>query len=384
MNLYRTSESGLVAVQPLEPGETEGLAGALLRGPGGELGAEDVFFVTSKVGDGTATALALDAAGTAVVLGAADGEVGSGVVTDALQRASAVADRGYDELDAEFDGEGLREAHADYFGREPLAPGSFNDDQRVRLLGGRFADDALDLAAFLSDRELSVDPVHVEAFGDPTSGEFLVRFEGDDDTDDGVETAADGTGTEQWVAGASAASTADDHETPAASEPADTDEGGDGDAGSKEAATADDEPIELPELLSAVADGVSERLVGTFETDPGDLVSVERGNELLVRPDESAYAGGVLRYRLRVESDGTVGFEVNIYGGSEAEKERMRALIRENEGAIETELGYEVSPTYDGFEAVHQFDTFDRGTVAAVVDEFDRLVRFFHPRVSRA
>ncbi len=401
MTLYRTSESGLVAVEPLDPGATTGLAAALLRGPGGELGAEDVLFVDTAVDDGTATALALDAAGDAVVVGAADGEVGSAVVTEALQRASAVADRSYDELAARYAGDSLREAHADYFDREPLDPAAFNGDQRVRLVGPAFAADAVELARFLSDREVAVDPVRVEAFGAPTSEEFLVRFEsveGDDEPEaeaaTTTEAADEGDDADQWIAGTDAADGS-------ATEP---DAGGDdatevdaaGGAVSEEATLADaesttasdgaaaDEPLDLPVLLEAVSEGVQERLVGTFDADPGDLVSIERGSELLVRPDHPAYAGGVLRYRLRVGADGAVEFAVNIYGGSEAEKEQMRALIREHEAAIESELGYAVAEGYDGFHGEREFASYDQVAAAEIVDEFDRLVRFFNPRVVRA
>lgn len=378
MNLYRTSESGLVPVQPLGTDETDGLAGALLAGRGGPLGAEDVLFVATSVDDGSAAALAVDASGTAVVVGAADGEVGSDVVTDALQRASAVADSGYEALAERFEGDQeLRAAHADYFDREPLAPAAFNDDQRVRLLGTAFAEDALELASFLSDRELAVDAVEVEAFGDPTSDQYLVRFDGDDDG----EAEADGAGdSQQWVAGANAASTADEAAESAdetgTEEPAVEDE-------PSETEPASDEPLELPVLLDAVAEGVKERLRGTFDADADRLVSVERGNELLVRPDAPAYAGGVLRYRMQTERDGTVEFGVSIYGGSEAEKEQMRALIREHEADIEEELGYEVSDRYDGFHAEREFQTLDQVAASEIVDEFDRLVRFFHPRVMR-
>jgi hypothetical protein len=426
MDLYRTSESGLVAVEQLGSDETAGLAASLLRGPGGRLGADDVRFVTSSAGDGTATALALDAAGSVVVVGAADGEVGSDAVTDALQTASAAADRSYDALNDRYDGdESLREAHADYFGREPLPPEGFNEDQRVRLLGTAFADDALDLANFLSDRELSVDPIRVVAFGDPESEEFLVRFVSDDATDDrGAETPTATGDTEtagsddQWVAGGDAdtdpaavdTATADDGPdgtveperaaTSSGHDPAPTDEptaddgegiepGEAGDAavsggGTEPDARDEAEEVELPALLEAIADGVEERLAGSFDADPGSLVSVERGNELLVRPDHPAYAGGVLRYRLRVQPEGTAEFEVNIYGGSEAEKEQMRAVIRENEAAIEEDLGYEVTDGYDGFRAERAFTSFDQVAAAEIVDEFDRLVRFFDPRVMRA
>jgi len=400
MNLYRTSESGLVAVEPLDPGATTGLAAALLRGPGGALGAEDVLFVTTAADDGTATAIALDAAGDAVVVGAADSEVGSAVVTDALQRASAVAEQSYDALDERYAGDSLREAHADYFDREPLAAEAFNDDQRVRLVGPAFAGDAIDLARFLSDREVAVDPIRVEAFGAPTSDEFLVQFDAIDG--DGAETEADAdtddAADDQWVAGTNAAE-------PSATATDATDAAGDGadadaDAGTaSDAATlaeaeattepagdgaAADEPLELPVLLEAVSEGVRDRLVGTFDADPTDVVSVERGSELLVRPDHPAYAGGVLRYRLRVQSDGTVDFAVNIYGGSEAEKEQMRALIREHETAIESELGYDVADGYDGFYGSREFASYDQVAAAEIVDEFDRLVRFFNPRVMRA
>ncbi|KPN31809.1 hypothetical protein SY89_02562 [Halolamina pelagica] len=399
MNLYRTSESGLVPVEPLDPGATTGLAAALLRGPGGALGAEDVLFVTAAVDDGTATAIALDAAGDAVVVGAADSEVGSAVVTDALQRASAVAEQSYDALDERYAGDSLREAHADYFDREPLAPEAFNDDQRVRLVGPAFAGDAIDLARFLSDREVAVDPIRVEAFGAPTSDEFLVQFDAidGDDAEPEADTDTDDATGDQWVAGTNAAgssATAPDA-TDAAADAAD----GDADAGTVTAeATADaestaepasdgaaaDEPLDLPVLLEAVSEGVRDRLVGTFDADPADVVSVERGSELLVRPDHPAYAGGVLRYRLRVQSDGTVDFAVNIYGGSEAEKEQMRALIREHETAIESELGYEVADGYDGFYGSREFASYDQVAAAEIVDEFDRLVRFFNPRVMRA
>lgn len=433
MNLYRTGESGLVAVQPLDPTETDGLASALLRGPGGALGADEVLFITTAVGDGTATALGLDASGNVVVVGAADGEVGNDAVTNALQSASAVADRPYDALADRYEGDGsLREVHADYFDREPLAPEAFNDDQRVRLLGAAFDGDALELATFLSDRDVPVDPVRVEVFGDPESDEYLVRFEavdrgaagdegapqeseerGDDatqsDEDSADDTDATGAGgSEHWIAGASASenasaaeSTADggtvsqssdgtdaDAGTPAGHQSALTDAteeggGGNGESDGDEQAHSDD-VIELPVLLEAVSEGVQERLVGTFDEDVEDIVSVERGNELVVRPDHPAYAGGVLRYRLRAESDGDVSFEVNIYGGSEAEKEQMRAVIRENEEAIEEELGYDVSDRYDGFHASREFPHFDQVAAAEIVDEFDRLVRFFNPRVMRA
>lgn len=378
MNLYRTGESGLVPVQPLGTDETDGLAGALLRGRGGPLGAEDVLFVETSVDDDTAAALAVDASGTAVIVGAADGEVGSDVVTDALQRASAVADSDYEALAARFAGdEELRAAHADYFGREPLAPAAFNDDQRVRLLGTAFAEDALELASFLSDRELAVDAVEVEAFGDPTSDQYLVRFEGDGEETPDSETEADDAGaSEQWVAGASAVSAADEGAEESVEERT-------AESTADEAASepATDEPLELPVLLDAVAEGIKERLMGTFDADPDRLVSVERGNELLVRPDAPAYAGGVLRYRLQADPDGRVEFGVSIYGGSEAEKEQMRALIRDHQADIEAELGYEVSERYGGFDAEREFTTLDQVAAAEIVDEFDRLVRFFHPRV---
>ena len=374
MNLYRTSDSGLVPVQPLGTDETDGLAGALLAGRGGLLGAEDVLFVETTVDGDTAAALALDADGAAVFVGAADGEVGSDVVTDALQQASAVADSGYEALAARFTGdEELRAAHADYFGREPLSTAAFNDDQRVRLLGTAFAEDALELASFLSDRELAVDAVPVEAFGDPTSDQYLVRFDvGEEASDAETETERAG-GSDQWVAGVSATEAtgeADDEDTQDS-------------ATAEETEQASDEPLELPVLLDAVAEGVQERLRGTFDADAERLVSVERGNELLVRPDAPAYAGGVLRYRLQADSDGTVEFGVAIYGGSEAEKEQMRALIRDHEADIEEELGYEVSDRYDGFHAERAFPTLDQVAASEIVDEFDRLVRFFHPRVMR-
>jgi hypothetical protein len=377
MNLYRTGESGLVPVQPLGTDETDGLAGALLCGRGGSLGAENVLFVETSVDGDSATALGIDADGTAVIVGAADGEVGSDVVTDALQRASAVADSDYESLAARFGGDGeLRAAHGEYFSREPLAPAAFNDDQRVRLLGTAFAADALELASFLSDRELAVDAVEVEAFGDPGSDQYLVRFDSD-----GAETTGDATETgdtdtsEQWVAGASAVSATDEGATESTNGVATVDEGA--------SEPASDEPLELPVLLDAVAEGIEERLRGTFDANAERLVSVERGNELLVRPDAPAYAGGVLRYRLQADADGTVEFGVSIYGGSEAEKEQMRALIRDNGADIEAELGYEVSERYGGFAAEREFPTLDRAAAAEIVDEFDRLVRFFHPRVLR-
>ncbi|QKY19772.1 hypothetical protein B4589_005020 [Halolamina sp. CBA1230] len=405
MDLYRTSESGLVAVQPLDLGETAGLAGALLQGPGGELGAEDVLFVTTADDDGSATALALDAEGATVVVRAADGEVGSDAVTNALERASAVADRPYEALDEQYDGE-LREAHADYFDREPLAPEAFNRDQHVRLLGTAFADEALDLATFLSDREVAVDPVRVEAFGAPASEEYLVRFAGGDgetvDADEAEPVVADGS--EQWVAGTDSGASAEAAAGVDESGERDSSEGsgasshepglgasedGAGETGADDADGADEpsgdaEDLELPVLLEAVAEGVQDRLVGTFEGDPEDLVSVERGNEMLVRPDHPAYAGGVLRYRLRVQPEGDVDFEVSIYGGSEAEKEQMRAVIRENADAIEEELGYEVAEDYGGFSGTREFASYDQVAAAEIVDEFDRLVRFFNPRVMRA
>jgi len=405
MNLYRTSDSGLVSVQPLDPTETDGLAGALLRGSGGALGDDDVLFVTTAVGDGTATALGLDAAGDIVVDGAADGEVGSESVTNTLQSASAVAESAYDALDDRFEGEGsLQAAHADYFDREPLAPEAFNDDQRVRLLGTAFDPDALDLASFLSDRELTVTPVRVEAFGDPASEKFLVRFETvDGETDDSEASEAAGDDApEHWVAGgddgSSAAADADENadeqtstdrngadETAQESTPSDeTDEADGKTADESGEAEATDEPLELPVLLEAVSEGLQERLVGTFDADPAAMISVERGTELVVRPDHPAYAGGVLRYRLRTQPDGVVEFEVNIYGGSEAEKEQMRAVIRENEDAIEEELGYTVSDRYDGFFADREFAHLGQVAAAEIVDEFDRLVRLFHPRVMRA
>ncbi|WP_053948611.1 hypothetical protein [Halolamina sediminis] len=418
MDLYRTSESGVVPVQPLDPGETAGLAGALLQGPGGSLGGDDVLFVTTAAGDGAATALALDAEGSAVVVGAVDGELGSDAVTDALQRASTVADHPYEALDEQYDGGSLREAHAEYFHCAPLDPGAFNEDQRVRLLGTAFADEALDLATFLSDRELAVDAVRIEAFGAVESEEFLVRFVADDD---GQQTQA-ADSTEEWVAGTNASAAAatgeaasgDDgaesdaptHESAlAASDGVDDDVGAEDETGSEDGNGADgrdgvgsgdgtdegagtdgaeEENLELPTLLDAVAEGVADRLVGTFDADPEEMVSVERGNELLVRPDHPAYAGGVLRYRLQVDTDGTVEFGVNIYGGSEAEKEQMRAVVRENEAAIEEELEYEIADGYDGFAASRQFATFDQVAAAEIVDEFDRLVRLFHSRVMRA
>jgi len=415
MDLYRTSESGVVPVQPLDPGETAGLAGALLQGPGGSLGGDDVLFVTTAADDGAATALALDAEGSAVVVGAVDGELGSDAVTDALQRASTVADRSYEALDEQYDGGSLREAHAEYFRRAPLDPGAFNEDQRVRLLGTALADEALDLAAFLSDRELAVDAVRVEAFGAPESEEFLVRFVPDDDGEQ--EAAADST--EGWVAGTNASAevsaggegepdsddstesdapkesafAADEGASVGADDESGSEDGGgahDGDRlkvddGANEETAGDEaESLELPTLLDAVAEGVADRLVGTFDADPEGMVSVERGNELLVRPGHPAYAGGVLRYRLQVDPDGTVEFAVSIYGGSEAEKEQMRAVVRENEAAIEEELAYEIADGYDGFAASRQFATFDQVAAAEIVDEFDRLVRFFHSRVMRA
>ncbi|MBP1987566.1 hypothetical protein [Halolamina salifodinae] len=384
MNLYRTSESGLVPVQPLGTDETDGLAGALLRGRGGPLGAENVLFVETTVEDDIAAALAVDAAGTAVVVGAADGEVGSDVVTDALQRASAVADSGYEALAERFEGdEELRAAHAAYFNREPLAPAAFNDDQRVRLLGTAFAEDALELASFLSDRELAVDAVPVEAFGDPASDQYLARFDVDEETADAGAGADSTDGSEQWVAGGSAVSASEDGNAGAEG----TDEPVSEESTSAKGATgteqSSDEPLDLPVLLDAVAEGVKERLRGTFDADPERLASLERGNELLVRPNAPAYAGGVLRYRMQTERDGTVEFGVSIYGGSEAEKEQMRALIRDHEAAIEEELGYEVSDRYDGFHAEREFPTLDQVAASEIVDEFDRLVRFFHPRVMR-
>lgn len=453
MNLYRTGESGLAAVQPLDPAEIDGLARELLRGPGGTLGSDDVLFVTTAVDDGVAAALALDEAGDVVVVAAADRVVDSETVTGALQRASAAADSDYDALAERFAGEGsLREAHADYFDRDALDPAAFNGDQRVRLLGPAFDADALDLATFLSDREVTVDAVRVEAFGDTEHESFLVRFDAVDDGADATdaesehdEPAADTADTaQQWVAGASAAAASDtasrqssDDETDTDAESAVTradgssatgghqsalgetevaDDSGGADTtgaaddaraaddsaaanetiddedetdeeageGDESAETERDETLELPVLLNAVADGLGGRLVGTFDESADELLSVERGNELLVRPDHPAYAGGVLRYRLRAESDGTVEFEVYIYGGSEAEKEQMRAVVRENEIAIEDELGYTVSDRYDGFSSTREFARFDQVAAAEIVDEFDRLVRFFHPRVMRA
>ncbi|WP_435115027.1 hypothetical protein [Halolamina sp. C58] len=414
MDLYRTSESGVVPVQPLDPSETAGLAGSLLRGPGGTLGADDVLFVTTAAGDGAATALALDAEGSAVVVGAVDGKLGSDTVTDALERASTVADRSYEALNEQYDGGSLREAHAEYFTRAPLDPGAFNDEQRVRLLGTAFADEARALATFLSDREVAVDAVRVEAFGAPESEEFLVRFVPDDRAEpaaDSAEQSVTGTNASAEAAAggetetgsgksnertAGSALAADDRVDDGAGTDGERDsEAGSGADGSEGAAAGtgaepetdgveETENLELPVLLDAVAEGIRDRLVGTFDTDPEDLVSVERGNELLVRPDHPAYAGGVLRYRLRVDSDGTVEFGVSIYGGSEAEKEQMRAVVRENEAAIAEELEYEIADGYDGFAASRQFASFDQVAAAEIVDEFDRLVRFFHSRVMRA
>ncbi|MFC6736763.1 hypothetical protein ACFQEQ_11015, partial [Halolamina salina] len=364
-----------------------------------------------------ATALALDAEGSAVVVGAVDGTVDSDTVTETLQRASTVADRPYEALNEQYDGGSLREAHAEYFTQAPLDPEAFNEEQRVRLLGTAFADEALDLATFLSDREVAVDAIRVEAFGAPESEEFLVQFVPDDG-----EQAESTDSAEQSIAGTSAsAKTAagGERESDSGEDTADApshesalaaDDGADGGAGADDESeseagsgahdrdrTAEDgtgdeagdeageaESLELPVLLDAVAEGIQDRLVGTFDTDPEDLVSVERGNELLVRPDHPAYAGGVLRYRIQVGSDGTVEFGVNIYGGSEAEKEQMRAVVRENEAGIEEELEYEIADGYDGFAASRQFATLDQVAAAEIVDEFDRLVRFFHSRVMRA
>lgn len=393
MNLYRTGESGLTPVEPLDAGDTAGLAGALLRGPGGELGAEDVLFVTTATGDSTTTALSIDADGTVVVIGAADGTLSSDTVTGALQSASTAATRKYDTLNDRFEGDGqLQDAHAVYFDREPLPRNAFNDDQRVRLLAPAFDADALDLASFLSDRELAVNPVRVEVFGNPTGDEFLVRFESEREgntaesggetavaTDDSGGTGADGSA--QWVAGADETRAPDAEPVTPPTEP-----GSDG--SQPEGQPVDDdpaaeEPLELEVLLEAVAEGLQERLAGTFEENTEEMVSVEHGNELLVRPDHPAYAGGVLRYRLRAEADGEVSFEVNIYGGSEAEKEQMRAVIRDNETAIDEELGYEVSDRYGGFSAGRAFAELDQVAASEIIDEFDRLIRFFHPRVMR-
>ncbi|MFW5939401.1 MAG: hypothetical protein ACOCQU_03030 [Halolamina sp.] len=426
MNLYRTGESGLVAVQSLDPAATDGLAAALLRGPGGELGGEDVMYVTTTVDDGGATALALDEDGNAVIVGAAGRTVDTAVVTRALQRASAVADSDYETLDADFEGEGsLREAHADYFEGDQLPREAFNDDQRVRLLGPTFDDDALRLATFLSDREVTVEPIRVEAFGDPESQSYLVQFESLDGANTAVEQASDtaqemredSDSQQQWIAGTNAAAATDvavetggdggaqaepagaqrdgSIATPpegaagpgADAEPESTEEPESTTESAEETEDGDDDPeetLDIPVLLNAVAEGVGERLVGTFDQSAEELLSVERGSELLVRPDHPAYAGGVLRYRLRVDADGVVEFAVNIYGGSEAEKEQMRAVVRTNEEAIETELGYDVHDRYDGFSATREFGQYDQVAAAEIVDEFDRLVRFFHPRVMRA
>lgn len=467
MNLYRTGESGLVPVTALDPEATEGLATALLRGRGGELGGDDLLFLSRTTGGGTATALAVDAEGGVVVVTAVDGEVGDDAVTAALRDASNAATQAYEELNDAFEGEGaLREAHADYFDREPLTPAGFNDDQRVRLLAPAFDSEALDLAGFLSRKQLSVRSVRVDAF-DAGEGEFLVRFgtpdgepdssgaeamdtagsDGESDTETGGYTESDESG--QWVAGEGGASdetqdgaavpegreaeeepvvSSDESRSdgseeesldavatvsePSADRVGDGTENGGGGADADSSASAGDgegtesdeapdggtasgemgtdaadgasEELELPTLLEAVSEGVGSRLVGTFQGDVEELVSVERGNELLIRPDHSAYAGGVLRYRLSPDPDGGVEFEVNIYGGSEAEKEQMRAVVRENEEAIEEELGYGVADRYDGFHGHEEYDRLDRDAATDIVDEFDRLVRFFHPRVMRS
>lgn len=457
MNLHRTSESGLIDLTALDAAEIDGLAEAILRGRGGELGGRDLLFLTRTVGEGTATALAVDGEGSVVVVTAVDGEVGSDAVTTALRDASGAAARGYDDLDEAFEGEGtLRDAHADYFGRESLDTAAFNADQRVRLLAPAFDPEALDLATFLSRKELSVTPVRVDAF-DAGDGEFLVRFgtPAEEAETEAVAAAESATGDDpdaddsaQWVAGgdeagdgtAVAAAVSEGRETDtepvvssdesktskeeeldavatvsepsggSAGDPTETvTEDGDaavseeaGDAVASDDATdggtvtddvepgggTDDaqgsEPLDRSTLLEAVSEGVRNRLVGTFQGDVDELVSVERGNELLIRPDHDAYASGVLRYRLTPDADGGVDFEVNIYGGSEAEKEQMRAVIRSHEAAIEEELGYTVADRYNGLHGHEAFDRLDRDAATAIVDEFDRLVRFFHPRAMRS
>ncbi|MFB6221121.1 MAG: hypothetical protein ABEH90_06745 [Halolamina sp.] len=429
MTLYRTSESGLVAVTALDAAESEGLARALLRGRGGELGGEDLLFLTRTVGEGATTALAVDAEGAVVVIRAVDGEVERAAVTAALHDASDAATRGYDSLNDAFAGDAsLREAHAEYFDREPLDPEAFNPDQRVRLLGPGFEAAALDLAAFLSRKELAVTPVRVDAFS--SDEEFLVRFGTPDKSPtrsatDGVDAAgvdADGgtdaagsarrvvskTGEdgEQAGAGDPDETSSDAERNGIASNQGDTTESAGSESGSESATAeqpvggaepadssgtdneaaehADGEALDLPALLETVAEGVRTRLAGTFQGDVAELVSIEPGNELLVRPDHSAYAGGVLRYRLVPGTDGGVGFEVNIYGGSEAEKEQMRVVVRRNEAAIEDEFGYSVADRYDGFRGHREFDRLDDDAASAIVDEFDRLVRFFHPLVMQS
>lgn len=407
MHLYRTGADGLAPVTALEPGETTGLADALLAGDGGAVGGDDLLFVERRDTEDTAAALTLDHDGSLVVVEVTDGAVESDLVTAGLRDASEAAALDYADLDVRFADDGdepsLREAHAAFFDRDdPLAEDAFNSDQQVRLLGPAVADEAVEVATFLGERDLTIDCVRVVAF-DGGDGEFLVRFESPaSPVDDaaGKETDAEGATDEAPAGevtrpernGGGAVGDADTPEAgdaerrdgPAGDAATDTDDEDTTDGQSEPESDEGSAEREMPEVLDAMRQAVCERLAGTFDGRVEDLASIERGSELLVRPDHPSYAGGVLRYRIVPDEDGEVDFEVNIYGGSEAEKEQMREVLRSNRDDIDEELGYDVVDGYDGLLGTRDVGEYDEGGIADVAEEFDRLVGFLHPRVMRA
>lgn len=424
MDIYRTGEDGLVPVTELQPGDGPELEDALLRGEGLALPGDDVFVVGRRETEaaGAFGVVGLDRAGDLVVLELTHGRVGSDVVTLALEDASDAAALTADSLQERFEAfrdeeADLLAAHADYYDREAeLDADAVNVDQRLVLLGTEFSEGAVSVADYLSGKDLGVRCVRFTAYDTGNESEFLLQFdplsaspsaatpdaaaeptEGDaagtesgtepeaESVEEGVEPESD-AGTDAGSAGESAQST-------------DGDAGADGDEGAAESEGptetedgADAEPVDTDAVLEAVRDGVLQRLAGTFDGRIEDVTAVEHGTEeLLLRPDHPAYAGGVMRYRVAPEfagDDDRVTFEVDIYGGSEAEKEQLREVVRSNADAVEEELDYEVKEGADGVTRTVPFAAddaeIDETVVAAIVEEFERLVGFFHPRVMGA
>jgi hypothetical protein len=424
MELYRLSDEEATRIERTDRDEAGVLASYLEGVDGGRVGDVDLLFVRRERADDGMDVLAVDEAGTAVVVAATPGRADRSLVGRGLDAAARVAGSDHaalaDAYRAETGEDPLRAAHADYFGLEtPLAPTAFARDERVVLLASGFGDRSLDVASFLRARGVEVDPVEYAVFEDGDGLRFISTrpvFDGRENEPAATDASADGwageeatgtagrsTGGDREPAGGARGPAGDGPETdgPAGaaepttgvdpSEPA-AGPGGEAD-GADDAATADGDEaarpagVSVPAVLAGLDESVADRLGTPLRNrvrSPGPTeTGIEFASTSARHPDEVRYSlaaretePGVLEVRVGLTTGGNeqaaraVGDRTGWlaeYDDVDLDRERL-AVCNVWTVAVDDESG----------EAVREHLE-ETGTLAEVRESFARLIERWHP-----
>ena len=173
MEIYQITPDSLREIPESTVDYEEQLERQLVRTNGAKIAGETFLYIGRQFdpsGDQTSFDLiATDSEGGIVILELKRGRSPRDMVTQALDYASGLQYKEYDELQSwyrEFkqrhdietpETDDLRHAHAEFFGLdEPLDEDEFNRDQRILLLANEYRDKTLAIADFLRERDIDV------------------------------------------------------------------------------------------------------------------------------------------------------------------------------------------------------------------------------------